>query len=77
MMGLSIAESAGLAGSVFEILLRHPNGLREKALMKELQNSLTSGSSTKKPRPSRFALEDAAYVATSGPIKAGHWGGIP
>jgi hypothetical protein len=74
MPRLSKIETAGLAGSVFEILLRHPNGLREKALMKELENSLPGDGSANGTRPANISgpvLEDAAYVATSGPIKAG------
>jgi hypothetical protein len=74
MPRLSKIETAGLAGSVFEILLRHPNGLREKALMKELENSLPGDRSANGPRPASISgpvLEDAAHAATSGPIKAG------
>ena len=74
MLRLSKERTAALAGSVFEILLRHPKGMRENALLKELERLLTCrGSWNGANEPLKFAvpLEDAAYIATSGPVKAG------
>src|SRR5262249_33546722 len=74
MLRLSKERTTALAGTVFEILLSHPKGMRENALLKELERTLPCrgpGNGPNERRKFAVPLDDAAYIATRGPVKAG------